>query len=58
MARLQTDAIIISSCLGVVWVGLIGTYKMIVNSVSTAPVSSFVSGSTFFSSKSGYLRFR
>jgi len=34
MARLQTDAIIISSCLGVVWVGLIGTYKMIVNSVS------------------------
>ena len=24
MARLQTDAIIISSCLGVVWVGLIG----------------------------------
>ena len=34
MARLQTDAIIISTCLGVVWVGLIGTYKMIVNSVS------------------------
>lgn len=34
MARLQTDAIIISSILGVVWVGLIGTYKLIVNSVS------------------------
>lgn len=34
MARLQTDAIIISSFLGVVWVGLIGTYKLIVNSVS------------------------
>ena len=34
MARLQTDTIIISAFLGVVWVGLIGTYKMIINSVS------------------------
>ncbi len=34
MARLQTDAIIISSFLGVEMVGLIGTYKMIVNAVS------------------------
>lgn len=34
MARLQTDTIIISAFLGVVWVGLIGTYKLIINSVS------------------------
>lgn len=34
MARLQTDTVIISSFLGVVWVGLIGTYKQVINSVS------------------------
>lgn len=34
MARLQTDAVIISAFVGVTWVGLIGNYKLIVNSVS------------------------
>ena len=34
MARLQTDTIIISAFLGVVWVGLMGTYKLIINSIS------------------------
>lgn len=34
MARLQTDAVIISAFLGVTQVSLIGTYKMVVNSVS------------------------
>lgn len=34
MARLQTDTIIISAFLGVIWTGMIGTYKMFVSSVS------------------------
>lgn len=34
MARLQTDTVIISSFLGVVQVGLIGNYKLVVSSVS------------------------
>ncbi|MDO4293857.1 MAG: polysaccharide biosynthesis protein [Eubacteriales bacterium] len=34
MARLQTDTLIISAFVGVTWVGLMGTYKMIVTSVS------------------------
>ena len=34
MARLQTDSIIISGFLGVVWVGLINNYKLVINQVS------------------------
>lgn len=34
MARLQTDSIIISSFLGVAWVGLIGFYTQVITSVS------------------------